>query len=126
MAPQTAFTLGPIDPDLLLADAAREAATPTRRALAEASIGTGHCQALYAVLELVELMQPQLGRKRGLEVGVVLGDDLDGYQRRLAGTVSDLSDIAKVAALEWLAPLLIERTRVAGTCGFQPDNYGRS
>ena len=110
------FPIGKFDLDIALRDASvDEHNRPTRRSLANASIGVESFDAYYSAQELFEALQAihagDLAAKRKL--ASVLSCQCDDYQRCLYYTLAGRGVIQMLDDLEWLIELLQARCRVS-------------
>ena len=103
------FFVGKFDLDIVLRDASLdELNRPTRRSLANASIGVESFDAYYAATELLEALQavhegvPAAKRK----LIQVLSCQCDDYQRCLYYTIAGRGIVQMLDDLEWLIDLL--------------------
>ena len=110
------FALGKFDLDIALRDASLdELNRPSRRSLANASIGVESFDAYYSARELFEALQavhdgaPAAKRK----LTQVLSCQCDDYQRCLYYTMAGRGVIQMLDDLEWLLDLLQARCRLS-------------
>lgn len=112
------FAVGKFDLDIALRDASLdEYNRPTRRSLANASIGVESFDAYYSAQELFEALQavhdglPAAQRK----LTQVLSCQCDDYQRCLYYTMAGRGVIQMLDDLEWLIDLLRARCTVSAS-----------
>lgn len=112
------FAVGQFDLDIAIRDASLdEMNRPTRRSLANASIGVESFDAYHAARELFEALEAlhegQTGAKRKLRQ--VLSCECDDYQRALYYTLAGRGVLQMLDDLEWLIDLLKARCEVSAS-----------
>jgi hypothetical protein len=111
------FDLGQFDLDLTLRDASLDPlVTPTRRSLANASIGIEAFDAYYSARELYEALQGVFQGTPGAKnkLTQVLSCQCDDYQRCLYYTLAGRGIVQMLDDLEWLLDLLRPRCEMSG------------
>ena len=112
------FKLGKFDLDIALRDASLdELNRPTRRSLANASIGVESFDAYYAARELFETLEAVHEGKSGAKrkLSQVLSCPCDDFQRNLYYTVAGRGVIQMLDDLEWLLDLLKARCEISAS-----------
>ena len=109
--------IGVFDLDVVLRDAATDPANrPTRRMIANATIGMDVDDAYYAARELREAVEwvheGIAGGKRKL--AAILGNDCDDYQRCLYYALAGRGVVLMLDDLTWLEDIIKARGRIAG------------
>ena len=114
---KTTIEIGSFDLDIQLSDEALdERNTPTRRMIANASIGVDPSDAYYSTRELREVVQEVHhgtpgGKKR---LSSVLSTECDDYQRCLYFCLAGRGIVKIMDDLEWLEAVLRARAQVGG------------
>lgn len=108
--------VGSFDLDITLRDAAvDETNRPTRRMLANASIGVEAFDAYYATLELFEALQAVHESNAGgkAKLARILSTRCDDFQRCLFYSLAGRGVIQMLVDLEWLLTILRARTEIS-------------
>ncbi|WP_010339705.1 hypothetical protein [Sphingobium yanoikuyae] len=109
------------DLDITLRDAALDADNlPTRRMIANASIGMHVEDAYYSVRELreaVSWVHEGIPAGKGKLTGILANDGADDFQRCIYFCLAGRGVVGMLDDLEWLEDLLERRGRVAGEQG---------
>lgn len=110
------FKIGQFDLDIALRDEALDVLNPpTRRSLANASIGVEAFDGYYSALELFEALQALHEGEAGAKAKLaqILSCECDDYQRCLYYTLAGRGVIAMLDDLEWLLDLLKARCQLS-------------
>lgn len=120
------FKIGKFDLDIALRDAALdELNRPTRRMLANASIGMDAMDAYYAAQELFEAVKgvfDEGGPKAKAKLVQVLSCQCDDFQRCLYYAVAGRGITLVLDDLEWLVDLLAPRCKISADL-FRKDKW---